>query len=437
MKKLLGILMFGSVTIFPTLTTISCSTTITHTIKTSFNDNVKVDKFTWDGSKYTSKEQSSNIQDITNSLNGTTNAYSKTVTDVLNLFTRNIQEVRNLKESYDLFRGKAEDTSVVGYYTGANSQRQKISQQDFYKKLDESKTHISSLKGLLQLREFVKNDKNKTAVDSLKSSNGSLKQDIEQVSGWSEEFTKNLDNIVNSSTDNKIKDIKLVSKVSKTSSSFYTFEQDVKTTPTAEKGKIDLKNDNNNKVVGDIKNLKDHNPYVFGTSPVNDPFGMNVIGENKDPDISKLKPTINYSTEKLTKKDDSYINLSNNGDSSKFTYNINQKWELSSAHNFYYMSKDPETLELQITHSIENKNFTFYVQFGGLRKIYTPIVEAYTPKDNNSADKRYSFVGWAFNSYRFSDDFSKGNSSPYRFKDISLKISQNAFTTTDTNGNGK
>ncbi|QQY78178.1 lipoprotein [Mycoplasma mycoides subsp. capri] len=433
MKKLLGILMFGSVTIFPTLTTISCSTTITHTIKTSFNDGIQVEKFVWDGNKYTSKEQSSNIQDITNSLNGTTNAYSKTVTDVLNLFTRNIQEVRNLKESYDLFRGKAEDTSVVGYYTGANAQRQKISQQDFYKKLDDSKTHISSLKGLLQLREFVKNDKNKTAVDSLKSS---LKTDADEVKKWSEEFTKNLDNIVNSSTDNKIKDIKLVSKVSKTSSSFYTFEQDVKTAPTA--SSINLTERNNNKVVGDIKNLKDHNPYVFGTSPVNDPFGMNVIGENKDPDISKLKPTINYSTEKLTKKDDSYINVSNNGNNSnQFAYNINQKWELSSAHNFYYMSKDPETLELQITHSIENKDFTFYVQFGGLRKIYTPIVESYTPKEGNSADKKYSFVGWAFNSYRFSDDFSKGNSSPYRFKDISLKISQNAFTTTNTNGNGK
>ncbi|MDP4040236.1 lipoprotein [Mycoplasma mycoides] len=436
MKKLLGILMFGSVTIFPTLTTISCSTTITHTIKTSFNDDVKVEKFTWKNDKYEKDGESSNIQDITNSLNGTTNAYSKTVTDVLNLFTRNIQEVRNLKESYDLFRGKAEDTSVVGYYTGANSQRQKISQQDFYKKLNESKTHISSLKGLLQLREFVKNDKNKSIVESLKNGNGSLKQDIEQVSGWSEEFTKNLDNIVNSSTDNKIKDIKLVSKVSKTSSSFATFEQDVKTSPTG--STINLTEKNNGTVVGDIKNLKDHNPYVFGTSPVNDPFGTNVIGENKDPDIKNLKPTIKYSTEKLTKKDDSYINLSNNGNNNnQFTYNINQKWELSSAHNFYYMSKEPETLELQITHSIENKNFTFYVQFGGLRKIYTPIVESYTPKDNNSADKRYSFVGWAFNSYRFSDDFSKGNNSPYRFKDISLKISQNAFTTTNTNGNGK
>ncbi|QVJ96248.1 lipoprotein [Mycoplasma mycoides subsp. capri] len=434
MKKLLGILMFGSVTIFPTLTTISCSTTITHTIKTSFNDDTQVEKFVWKDNRYQSDGQSSNIQDVTNSLNGTTNAYSKTVTDVLNLFTRNIQEVRNLKESYDLFRGKAEDTSVVGYYTGANAQRQKISQQDFYKKLDDSKTHISSLKGLLQLREFVKNDKNKTAVDSWKNS---LKTNAEEVKKWSDEFTKNLDNIVNSSTENKIKDIKLVSKVSKTSSSFATFEQDVKTAPTTDNKNIDLKNDNNNKVVGDIKNLKDHNPYVFGTSPVNDPFGMNVIGENKDPDISKLKPTINYSTEKLTKKDDSYINLSNNGDSSKFIYNINQKWELSSAHNFYYMSPKEETLELQITHSIENKNFTFYVQFGGLRKIYTPIVEAYTPKDGNSSDKRYSFVGWAFNSYRFSDDFSKGNSSPYRFKDISLKISQNAFTTNTGSVNGK
>ncbi|CBW54564.1 Hypothetical protein, predicted lipoprotein [Mycoplasma mycoides subsp. capri LC str. 95010] len=433
MKKLLGILMFGSVTIFPTLTTISCSTTITHTIKTSFNDNVKVEKFTWDGSKYTSKEESNNIQDITNSLNGTTNAYSKTVTDVLNLFTRNIQEVRNLKESYDLFRGKAEDTSVIGYYTGANSQRQKISQQDFYKKLDDSHTHISSLKGLLQLREFVKNDKNKSAVDSWKNS---LKTDADEVKKWSDEFTKNLDNIVNSSTDNKIKDIKLVSKVSKTSSSFATFEQDVKTAPTAEKGNIELKNDNNNKVVGDIKNLKDHNPYVFGTSPVNDPFGMNVIGENKDPDIKTLKPTIKYSTEKLTKKDDSYINLSKNGNNSnQFVYNINQKWELSSAHNFYYMSPKEETLELQITHSIENRDFTFYVQFGGLRKIYTPIVESYTPKDTKE-NMKYSFVGWAFNSYRFSDDFSKGNSSPYRFKDISLKISDKSFTATN-NGNGK
>ncbi|QVK05934.1 lipoprotein [Mycoplasma mycoides] len=437
MKKLLGILMFGSVTIFPTLTTISCSTTITHTIKTSFNDDVKVDKFTWKTDKYEKDGESNNIQDITNSLNGTTNAYSKTVTDVLNLFTRNIQEVRNLKESYDLFRGKAEDTSVVGYYTGANSQRQKISQQDFYKKLDDSNTHISSLKGLLQLREFVKNDKNKSAVESLKNGNGSLKQDIEQVNVWSEEFTKNLDNIVNSSTDNKIKNIKLVSKVSKTSSSFYTFEQNVKTAPTAEKGNIELKNDNNNKVVGDIKNLKDHNPYVFGTSPVNDPFGVNVIGENKEPDIKTLKPTIKYSTEKLTKKDDSYINLSNNGNNNdQFVYNINQKWELSSAHNFYYMSPKEETLELQITHSIENKDFTFYVQFGGLRKIYTPIVESYTPKDSKE-NMKYSFVGWAFNSYRFSDDFSKGNSSPYRFKDISLKISDKSFTTNSGSVNGK
>ncbi|QVK02735.1 lipoprotein [Mycoplasma mycoides] len=431
MKKLLGILMFGSVTIFPTLTTISCSTTITHTIKTSFNDGTQVEKFVWKDNRYQSDGQSSNIQDITNSLNGTTNAYSKTVTDVLNLFTRNIQEVRNLKESYDLFRGKAEDTSVVGYYTGANSQRQKISQQDFYKKLDDSNTHISSLKGLLQLREFVKNDKNKTAVDSWKNS---LKTDAEEVKKWSDEFTKNLDNIVNSSTDNKIKDIKLVSKVSKTSSSFYTFEQDVKNAPTG--SNINLTEKNNGTVVGDIKNLKDHNPYVFGTSPVNDPFGMNVIGENKDPDIKNLKPTIKYSTEKLTKRDDSYINLSNNGDSSKFIYNINQKWELSSAHNFYYMSPKEETLELQITHSIENKNFTFYVQFGGLRKIYTPIVESYTPKDSKE-NMKYSFVGWAFNSYRFSDDFSKGNSSPYRFKDISLKISQNAFTTNNGSVNGK
>ena len=433
MKKLLGILMFGSVTIFPTLTTISCSTTITHTIKTSFNDNVKVEKFTWDGNKYTSKEQSTNIQDITNSLNGTTNAYSKTITDVLNLFTRNIQEVRNLKESYDLFRGKAENTSVVGYYTGANSQRQKISQQDFYKKLDDSDTHISSLKGLLQLREFVNDNKNKTTVEPWKNS---LKTDADEVKKWSDEFTKNLDNIVNSSIDNKIKNIKLVSKVSKTSSSFATFEQDVKTSPTG--SSINLTERNNETDVGDIKNLKDHNPYVFGTSPVNDPFGMNVIGENKDPDIKNLKPTIKYSTEKLTKKDDSYINLSNNGNNNnQFVYNINQKWELSSAHNFYYMSKDPETLELQITHSIENKSFTFYVQFGGLRKIYTPIVESYTPKNTNSADKRYSFVGWAFNSYRFSDDFSKGNSSPYKFKDISLKISQNAFTTNTGSVNGK
>lgn len=84
MKKLLGILMFGSITVLPTLTAVSCSTTITHTIKTSFDDSVKVDKLVWKGDKYQNDGQSSNVQDITNSLNGTTNAYSRIVTDVLN-----------------------------------------------------------------------------------------------------------------------------------------------------------------------------------------------------------------------------------------------------------------------------------------------------------------------------------------------------------------
>ncbi|WP_347938294.1 lipoprotein [Mycoplasma feriruminatoris] len=431
MKKLLGILMFGSITVLPTLTAVSCSTTITHTIKTSFNDDVKVDKLVWKGDKYQNDGQSSNVQDITNSLNGTTNAYSRIVTDVLNLLTRNIQEERNLKESYDLFRGKAEDTSVVGYYTGSDSKRHRISQQDFYKKLDDSNTHISSLKGLLQLREFVKNDKNKTFVESLKKSEkGSLKQDIEQVEGWSEEFAKNLDNVVNSSTDNRIKDIKLVSKVSKTNSSFSTFEQDVKTAPSTEKQTINLKEQNNGSVVGDIKDIKDHNPYIFGTSTVNDPFGMSVVGNNGDDKLKSLKPTVHYSDNKLTKKDDSYVNLADNGNNSKFIYNINQKWELSSEHNFYYMNKEPETLELEITHIMDKKEFKFYVQFGGLRKVYTPLVESYTPKENKD-DKKHAFVGWAFNSYRFSDDYSKGNNSPYRFKDISLKISDKTFGTTN------
>ncbi|WFQ95531.1 lipoprotein [Mycoplasma feriruminatoris] len=428
MKKLLGILMFGSITVLPTLTAVSCSTTITHTIKTSFNSDVNVDKLVWKGDKYTVENSSSNVQDITNSLNGTTNAYSRTVTDVLNLLTRNIQEERNLKESYDLFRGKAEDTSVVGYYTGSDSKRHRISQQDFYKKLDDSHTHISSLKGLLQLREFVKNEKNKTFVESLKKSNKSLKQDIEHVNGWSEEFTKNLDNVVNSSTDNRIKDIKLVSKISKTSSSFYKFDQDIKTAPT-NKQAINL-TEQNSGVVGDIKDVKDHNPYIFGTSPLKDPFGMNVIGENNDSNLKSLKPTVNYTNDKLTKKDDSYVNLADNGNSSKFIYNINQKWELSSEHNFYYMNKDPETLELEITHIMDKKEFKFYVQFGGLRKVYTPLVESYTPKDNKDDNKKHAFVGWAFNSYRFSDDYSKGNNSPYRFKDISLKISDKASSTT-------
>lgn len=106
MKKLLGILMFGSITVLPTLTAVSCSTTITHTIKTSFNDDVKVDKLVWKDTKYEKESDSSSVQDITNSLNGTTNAYSRTVTDVLNLLTRNIQEERNLKESYDLLEEK-------------------------------------------------------------------------------------------------------------------------------------------------------------------------------------------------------------------------------------------------------------------------------------------------------------------------------------------
>ncbi|WFQ91350.1 lipoprotein [Mycoplasma feriruminatoris] len=426
MKKLLGILMFGSITVLPTLTAVSCSTTITHTIKTSFNDDVKVDKLVWKGDKYQNDGQSSNVQDITNSLNGTTNAYSRTVTDVLNLLTRNIQEERNLKESYDLFRGKAEDTSVVGYYTGSDSKRHRISQQDFYKKLDESNTHISSLKGLLQLREFVKNSKNKPVVDSWKNT---LKQDAEDVQKWSDEFTKNLDNVVNSSTDNRIKDIKLVSKVSKTSSSFSTFSQDVKNAPATGTTNISLENNNNDKVVGDIKNLQNHNPYIFGTSTVNDPFGMSVVGNNGDDKLKSLKPTVHYSDNKLTKKDDSYVNLADNGNNSKFIYNINQKWELSSEHNFYYMNKEPETLELEITHIMDKKEFKFYVQFGGLRKVYTPLVESYTPKENKD-DKKHAFVGWAFNSYRFSDDYSKGNNSPYRFKDISLKISDKTFGTT-------
>ncbi|WFQ90531.1 lipoprotein [Mycoplasma feriruminatoris] len=426
MKKLLGILMFGSITVLPTLTAVSCSTTITHTIKTSFNSDVNVDKLVWKGDKYTVENSSSNVQDITNSLNGTTNAYSRTVTDVLNLLTRNIQEERNLKESYDLFRGKAEDTSVVGYYTGSDSKRHRISQQDFYKKLDDSNTHISSLKGLLQLREFVKNEKNISIVNSWTKS---LKDDANQVKEWKDDFVKNLDNVVNSSTDNRIKDIKLVSKVSKTNSSFSTFSQDVKT-PPSNKQTISL-SEQNNGVVGDIKDIKDHGSYIFGTSPLKDPFGMNIIGENKNPDIKSLKPTVNYSNDKLTKKDDSYVNLVNNGNTNgKFVYNINQKWELSSEHNFYYMNKDAETLELEITHVIDKKEFKFYVQFGGLRKVYTPLVETYTPKDNKDDNKKHAFVGWAFNSYRFSDDYSKGNNSPYRFKDISLKISDKASSTT-------
>ncbi|WFQ94705.1 lipoprotein [Mycoplasma feriruminatoris] len=424
MKKLLGILMFGSITVLPTLTAVSCSTTITHTIKTSFNDDVKVDKLVWKGDKYQNDGQSSNVQDITNSLNGTTNAYSRTVTDVLNLLTRNIQEERNLKESYDLFRGKAEDTSVVGYYTGSDSKRHRISQQDFYKKLDDSNTHISSLKGLLQLREFVKNEKNISIVNSWTKS---LKDDANQVKEWKDDFVKNLDNVVNSSTDNRIKDIKLVSKVSKTNSSFSTFSQDVKT-PPSNKQTISL-SEQNNGVVGDIKDIKDHGSYIFGTSPLKDPFGMNIIGENKNPDIKSLKPTVNYSNDKLTKKDDSYVNLVNNGNTNgKFIYNINQKWELSSEHNFYYMDSKAETLELEITHIMDKKEFKFYVQFGGLRKVYTPLVEAYTPKDNKEDSKKHAFVGWIFNSYRFSDDYSKGNNSPYRFKDISLKISEKSFS---------
>lgn len=258
-----------------------------------------------------------------------------------------------------------------------------------------------------------------------------MKDNTDQVKKWSDDFTKNLDNVVNSSTDNRIKDIKLVSKVSKTNSSFFTFEQDVKTAPTQDNKTIQLKDENNGKVVGDIKDIKDHSPYIFGTSPLKDPFGMNVIGENKNPDIKSLKPTVNYSNDKLTKKDDSYVNLANNGNTNgKFVYNINQKWELSSEHNFYYMDSKDETLELEITHIMDKKEFKFYVQFGGLRKVYTPLVESYTPKENKD-DKKHAFVGWAFNSYRFSDDYSKGNNSPYRFKDISLKISDKTFGTTN------
>ncbi|WP_434325223.1 lipoprotein [Mycoplasma capricolum] len=427
MKKLLGVLMFGSITVFPALTVISCSTTKTHTITTSFNSDVKVDKYIWKDNKFTTEGQSTNIQDITKSLNGSTNAYTSTVSDVLNLLTRNIQEVRNLKESYDLFRGNVENTSVLGYYTGADSKQKKITQQQFYKNLDDSNTHISSLKGLLQFREFVNNNKNSSIVSSWTKS---LKEDAEQVKKWDENFVKNLNSIVNSSTDNKIKDVKLVSKVSKTNSSFSTFEQDVKTAPSSSSS-ISL-SEQNNGVIGDIKDLKEHNSYVFGTSLINDPFGMSIVGENKGPDIKSLKPTINYSSTKLNKKDSSYVNLADNGNSSKFIYNINQKWELSSEHNFYYMTKDDETLELQITHSINNRDFTFYVQFGGLRKIYTPLIETYVPKNKND-DKKHSFVGWAFNSYRFSNDYSKGVNTPYRFRDISLKISDKKINETVAN----
>ncbi|EOA07249.1 Hypothetical protein, predicted lipoprotein [Mycoplasma yeatsii 13926] len=434
MKKLLTLMMSTTLAIIPGLTVVSCGKNEVE-VKRTYDENLTINKMVWnkDKNQYEPKEikASENKEEWQKDLQASLDAtgYGNLVTRVLNLLNANIIQKRDADDAYQIFRGKKENTNILGQWSNANNEVK--TQEEFYKLMDDSDTHISSIKGLLELKKFGKANPDKT-----KEWKESIKKDWEKVEKWDDEFVLNLNQIVNSSNDNMYSSVKLISEIKSSSSSFSTFAIDKSKEPTEQGEEIKL-TEVKDKILGDLtynkENKNEVNEFVFGTNRAKDPYGSSIIG-NKGMVTENLTPELKYSSKDLTpKKAKEKINLAEENQKDKFKYN----WNLSedkkslrptSEYDFYYLNaEESDSLKLQLTYNYldsknEKKDFVFNVDFKNLYKVFIPIFNNANKADNKSTTDTNSF-GWSFVGYRFSDakDYSENVAS---FKDIELEISK-------------
>lgn len=302
MKKILTLMMSTTLAIIPGLTVVSCGKNEVE-VKRTYNEDITINKMIWnkDQKKYVPKEVkfSDNKEewqkDLQLSLDAT--GYANLVTRVLNLLNANIIQKRDADDAYKIFRGKDEKTNILGQWSNANNETK--TQEEFYKLMDETKTHISSIKGLLELKKFGQANQ-----DKVKNWSESIKKDWEKVEKWDEEFVSNLNQIVNSSNDNMYSSIKLVSDIKSSSSNFSTFEIDKSKQPTEQGEEVKL-TEVKDKILGDLtynsENKNEVNEFVFGTNRSKDPYGSSIIG-NKGMVTESLTPKLEYSSKDLTPK---------------------------------------------------------------------------------------------------------------------------------------
>ncbi|AJM71603.1 hypothetical protein [Mycoplasma yeatsii] len=434
MKKLLTLMMSTTLAIIPGLTVVSCGKNEVE-VKRTYDENLTINKMVWnkDQKKYVAKEvkHSENKEEWQKDLQASLDAtgYGNLVTRVLNLLNANIIQKRDADDAYQIFKGKDKKTNILGQWSNANNEAE--TQEEFYKLMDDSNTHISSIKGLLELKKFGKANQ-----DKVKNWSNSIKKDWEKVEKWDDEFVSNLNQIVNSSNDNMYSSVKLISEIKSSSSAFSTFAIDKSKEPTEQGEKIEL-TEVKDKILGDLtynkENKNEVNEFVFGTNRAKDPYGSSIIG-NKGMVTENLTPELKYSSKDLTpKKAKEKINLAEEGQKDKFKYN----WNLSedkkslrptSEYDFYYLNKEEsDSLKLQLTYNYlddknEKKDFVFNVDFKNLYKVFIPTFNNANKADNKSTTDTNSF-GWSFVGYRFSDakDYSENVAS---FKDIELEISK-------------
>lgn len=436
MKKILTLMMSTTLAIIPGLTVVSCGKNEVE-VKRTYNEDITINKMIWDKvqEKYVAKDVKSSDnkkewqKDLQVSLDAT--GYGNLVTKVLNLLNANIIQKRDADDAYKIFKGKKEKTNILGQWSNANIEAK--TQEEFYKLMDDSETYISSIKGLLELRKFGKDEKNKEIVAKWQKS---VRKDWEKVNTWDDDFIANLNQIVNSSNDNMYSSIKLVSEIKSSSSSFSTFAIDKSREPTEQGEEIKL-TPVNDKILGDLtynkENKNEVNEFVFGTNRAKDPYGSSIIGD-KGVVTESLTPKLKYSSKDLTpKKAKEKINLAVENQKVEFKYNWNLSEDKSlkptSEYDFYYLnSKESDSLKLQLTYNYldssknEKKDFVFNVDFKNLYKMFIPTFNNANVADNKSHIDTNSF-GWSFVGYRFSDanDYSENFAS---FKDIELEISK-------------
>ncbi|UWD35127.1 hypothetical protein NX779_00505 [Mycoplasma cottewii] len=437
MKKLLTLMMSTTLAIIPGLTVVSCGKNEVE-VKRTYDENITINKMVWnkDKNQYEPKEikASDNKEewqkDLQTSLDAT--GYGSLVARVLNLLNANIIQKRDASDAYKIFKGKKDKTNILGQWNNANNEAK--TQEEFYKLMDESETHISSIKGLLELWKFAKEDKNKEIVAKWEKS---VKQDWEKINDWDDEFVANLNQIVNSSNDNMYSSVKLVSEIKSSSSSFSTFAIDKRKEPTEQGEEIKLTSVDD-KILGDLtynkENKNEVNEFVFGTNRAKDPYGSSIIGDKGVVNNDALAPKLIYSSKDLTpEKTREKINLAEEGQKDKFKYNWNlsedkKSLKATSEYDFYYLNnKESDSLKLQLTYNYlnsknEKKDFVFNVNFKNLYKVFVPTFNNANAADNKSTTDTNSF-GWSFVGYRFSDakDYSEEVAS---FKDIQLEITK-------------
>ncbi|AEM68456.1 hypothetical protein [Mycoplasma putrefaciens] len=423
MKKLLTAIMSVSLTTIPSLSVISCGT-VTRDVELKFDSNkVTINRMKWNGSKFNSSKIEASDKNWHKYVLDSTPGYGDLINKILTLLNFNTTSGTDSKTAYSIFKGKTNKTTVTGQWMGSKDEYASLA--DFYNEMDNSQTHISSIKGLLQLKEFVEKPENKEVS---KKWTRSLKTDLEKVEKWDNDgLTNGLKDIINSTHDIYYKSVALDSDIKQTNSKFLTFDQNINTSPTTQGQKIDLK-ESDKDVLGELLKNNNNDEYIFGTNPLRDPYGVNVIGNN-GADVKAFKPTITYSSNDI-KQENMNFNVSEKtmlDDIFKFNINLNEnktlKW--SSKYNFYYMDtkKQSDTLKLKLVYGSGNNEFKFNVELGGLYKVFIPSFVEYTPKDNANNNIKHIAFGWKFAGYRFSDN-NNINDLNGSFSNIDLTITK-------------